>query len=76
MKEALRRHERRLARVIPVIVRPVDFVGLPFAGLEALPPKARPVTKWPNRDEAWTAVAEGIRTVAESMLGRDREDEP
>jgi tetratricopeptide (TPR) repeat protein len=67
---ALLRHESGDARVIPVIVRPVDWQGLPLGKLQALPKDGKPVTLWPNRDEAWLNVTQGIRKAIEEMAGR------
>jgi nucleoside phosphorylase/tetratricopeptide (TPR) repeat protein len=64
---ALERHAAGAARVIPILLRPVEWAGTSFAHLQALPRDARPVTKWPNRDEAWTDVANGIRGVIEAL---------
>lgn len=62
MKRALAKHDAGLARVIPVMIRPVDFFsGVPFARLQALPRDAKPITEWPNEDAAWVDVAKGIR---------------
>jgi hypothetical protein len=36
----------------------VDVIDdAPFMKLQGLPTDLRPVTSWPNRDEAWTNVA-------------------
>ena len=67
MKRALERHKQKESRVVPVILRPVDWEGAPFAGLQALPKNGRPVTEWPNRDAAFQNVAKGIRKVAEEL---------
>jgi tetratricopeptide (TPR) repeat protein len=67
---ALLRHEAGDARVIPVIVRPVDWQGLPIGELQALPKDSKPVTSWPNRDDAWLNVTQGIRRAIEEMAGR------
>jgi hypothetical protein len=61
MKIALERHDRHEAIVIPVILRPVDWSDASFAHLQALPRDAKPITTWPNRDEAFADVARGIR---------------
>lgn len=62
MTRALAKHDAGLARVIPVMIRPVDFFsGVPFARLQALPRDARPITEWSNEDAAWVDVARGIR---------------
>jgi len=67
MKTAMRRHDDGEARVIPVILRPVDWKGARFGKLQSLPRDARPVTEWPNRDEAFLNVAQGIRVAAEEL---------
>lgn len=61
MTAALERHRARKCAVIPVILRPCDLEGAPFAGLAQLPRGGKPVTSWSNRDEAWASVVEGVR---------------
>ena len=62
VKRAMERHEAGEARVIPVILRPVDYwQEASFGKLQALPTNAKPVTTWENRDEAFRIVAQGIR---------------
>jgi molybdopterin converting factor small subunit len=63
MYQAMQRHEKHTAIVIPVILRPVDWKTAPFAKLEALPRDARPITTWPSRDAAFMDVAQGIRAL-------------
>ncbi|MDX1984491.1 MAG: toll/interleukin-1 receptor domain-containing protein [Bryobacteraceae bacterium] len=60
---ALERHNRGQAIVIPVVLRDVDFHGLPIASLQMLPKDAVAVTssKWSSEDEALRQVAEGVR---------------
>ena len=67
MKRALERHEKKEARVIPVIVRDVNWRTAPFGKLQALPGDALAVTKWTDKDSAWRSVAEGIENVARQM---------
>lgn len=72
MERALERHKKGEARVIPVIVRDVNWARAPFAKLQALPKDGLAVTKWPDKDSAWRNVSEGIEKVAEEMRGRSR----
>ncbi len=65
MKRAFERHAAGDAVVVSIIARPVDLTGSPVLGLHVLPRDAKPVTKWSNRDEAWTDVAKGIRLIVE-----------
>ena len=64
---AMKRHERGEASVVPVMLRSVDITDAPFAALQGLPTDLKPVTSWPNRDEAWTDVAKGIRRTVEHI---------
>jgi|SRR5262245_7105913 len=67
VKTAMERNDNGEARVIPIILRPVDWKGALFGKLQALPKDARPVTDWTNRDEAFLDVARGIRVAAEEL---------
>jgi hypothetical protein len=67
LEHALARHARGLARVIPIIVRPADWHGSRIGELQALPTSGRPISAWPNRDEALLDVANGVRRVLEEM---------
>jgi len=62
VKKAIERHKEGTARVIPIILRPVDWDDLAFSNLKALPADGRPVTRWPNRDEAFLDITKGIVT--------------
>ena len=61
MTRALERHRYNEARVIPILLRPVDWHGAPFAHLQALPTNTKPVTTWSNSDQAFVDIATGIR---------------
>jgi hypothetical protein len=68
MQRAMQRHEARQARVIPIILKPVDWSDAPFAKLQALPNNAKAVTTWQDKDEAFLNVVQGIRRVVEEMV--------
>jgi TIR domain len=61
LKRAMERHQAGNARVIPVILRPVEWQQTPFGKLLALPTDGRPVTRWENQDEAFLDIERGIR---------------
>jgi len=65
MHRALERHDTKEALVIPIILRPVDWQGTPFEKLHALPANGKPITTWPNQDEALLDVTRGIRKAIE-----------
>ncbi len=67
MQRALERHHAGEARVIPVILRPVDWQHAPLADLQCLPRDAKPVVSWSNQDEAFLNVTHGIREALESV---------
>src|SRR5438034_1336229 len=56
MRAAMQRHEARKARVFPILVRPADWQGAPFAKLAVLPSNRQPVSQWSNRDEPWLEI--------------------
>ncbi len=70
LKRAMERHEAKTARVIPVIMREVDWKGASFGKLQALPKNALPVTNWSNLDQAFTDIARGIRKAVEELSGK------
>lgn len=73
MKRAMERHEAGEARVIPIVLRPVDNLWkAPFGKLQALPTDGKPVTLWQNQDEAFTDIAKGIRLTAEAWQRGER----
>ncbi|HWE35923.1 MAG TPA: toll/interleukin-1 receptor domain-containing protein [Isosphaeraceae bacterium] len=57
---ALRRHEAGEARVVPVILRPCDWRESPLGGLQAVPKDGKPVSTWPDQDEATLDAARGV----------------
>jgi len=66
MQRAMERHDANEARVIPVILRHCDWHGAPFGKLMASPRDGKPVTSWPDRDEALADVAKQIRKAVEA----------
>jgi len=61
MQLALRRHDAGEARVIPIILRDVDWRTAPFAKLQVLPEDGKAVASWAISDQAFRNVADGIR---------------
>jgi CheY-like chemotaxis protein len=51
----------------PLDLQPGDEDIAPFLKLQGLPPDLRPVTSWPQRDEAWVLVAQGLRRTVEAI---------
>jgi len=67
MKRALERQREKECRVIAVILRPCDWQATPFSELLVTPTDGKPVTRWPDRDEAFLDV---IRQIRESLPKR------
>lgn len=72
MRRALDRHANGEARVIPIVLRDVNWSETPLARLQALPEDGPAVTAWPNRDSAWRNVSVGIQKAAEQILASRR----
>ena len=65
MQRALERRKRGEARVIPIILRPCDWRNSPFATQQCLPRDGKAVTTWQDKDEAFLAIAQGLRRTIE-----------
>ena len=76
VKRAMERYEAGEAKVIPVILRPVDWANAPFSKLQALPTNAKPVSDWSNRDKAYLDIAKGIRNAIEGVSQSGVSDTP
>lgn len=68
MTRAMERHTEGSARVIPIIMKPCDWEGLPFSKLQGLPKGGKPVNTWNNQDQALLDAAKGIRRAVESLI--------
>src|SRR5436305_801385 len=69
MQRALERHRAGTCRVIPILMRPTYWEEAPFSSLQLLPINAIPVTRWPDRDEAFqNVVTEISRTIKDLIL--------
>ncbi len=73
MQKALERHERGEARVIPVILRSVNWKETPLGKLQALPTDGKPIVGWHDRDEAFQDVVRGVIAVV-SFLQKTKEE--
>jgi tetratricopeptide (TPR) repeat protein len=67
MQRATQRHLRNEARVIPILLRPVDLGGTLIEQLKPLPGNGKPITTWSNRDAALAEIAAGIRATLETV---------
>lgn len=67
MTRAMERHDAGEAIVIPVILRACDWHHAAFGKLNATPRDGKPITQWPDTDEAFLQVAKAVRGAAESL---------
>jgi TIR domain len=65
-QRALERHDAREAKAISIMLRPVD-VPDEIGRLQMLPDRARPVTTWSNRDEAFKSIVDGIKVAIKEL---------
>jgi tetratricopeptide (TPR) repeat protein len=65
MGRALEREKKKEACIIPILLRPVDWVDAPFLHCQRLPEGPKAVTQWGNRDAAFANIAQGLRKVIE-----------
>jgi|GEM_PF-996500 len=67
VKKAFERYEKGEVIIIPVIIRPTQFVDFELSKFQALPKDAKPISLWDDRDSAWLYVATGLKRVILSL---------
>jgi tetratricopeptide (TPR) repeat protein len=67
MKRALELREAKKAHIIPVLLRPAIWNGVPLDQRTLLPPDGKPVSRGSNTDAALLEVAKGIWRVVEDL---------
>jgi TIR domain len=75
MRRALERHKEGTCRVIPIILRPTYWEDAPFSSIQLLPTNAKPITSWPNPDEAFQDVVTEISRTIKDLLKKERLEE-
>ncbi|MVM36139.1 TIR domain-containing protein [Spirosoma sp. HMF4905] len=65
--QAIKRHDNKQTKVIPIFCKPCDFIGLPYAKLQGLPKNARPISTFTNIDEPLAEIAVAIRKIIEDI---------
>jgi hypothetical protein len=76
MTQAIARHDANQARVLPIILRPTDWKGAPFAKLKILPTDGKAVTRWPTHDDAFEDIVRGIREAIDDLTKRGTSPNP
>lgn len=79
LREAIERHERGEARVVPVIVRPCAWeTDTVVNSLQVLPTDGVPVNDtrhWHTREAAWVDVVRGVRRTLQQLADERAENE-
>jgi len=63
MKRAFERLKEGSARIAPILLRPCAWQESIFSDLECLPRKGKPITSWPNIDEAFADITTEISAI-------------
>lgn len=71
LAQAIRHHDdpARRTRIVPVILRSCDWQHSAFARFNALPPDGEAIVEAAHPDQRHTAVAQGLRALAEELAG-------
>lgn len=69
---AMAQHSGGKARVIPIILRPVEWEQLIFGNLKSLP-VGKAVSMWSKRDDALAHIARGVKEVINELRGIARD---
>ena len=67
LKKAMERHENGTTRVVPIILSHCYWENQPFAKFQALPSKARPISSFPDRDEAYFNIVNELHSSIKSI---------
>lgn len=65
---ALTSHRNGEKTIVPVMLRVIDWQGLPLSAIQATPGEW--ITSASNRDEAWTKVSKALRSILEQAQQR------
>lgn len=69
MMHALQRQASGDVRIIPILLRAIDWQKAPFSNLQGLPRNNKPVASWSDRDQAWSEIAGEIRRLCNELRG-------
>lgn len=68
VNDALSRHDKGMARVIPILISPCLWDETPLQILQVLPKGAKPISEWSNSLSAWNDVAKGIKLAIDESI--------
>lgn len=67
LQRALNLSKKGKKKIIPILLRPVDYSSLELSSYQALPRNSKPVVQWDNRDEAWIAIIKDLKAFLSSI---------
>ncbi len=67
VQRAMQRQRMGISKVIPVLIRPADWLGAPFSKLQAIPSEARAISEWEDRDAAMFDVTKHLRKLCKEV---------
>lgn len=75
LDQAMEKQNAGEARVIPILLRPVDLSKSPLAQLPPLPTNGKPISKWSDRNLAYVEITEKIKQMItdSKFLTKDNE---
>lgn len=72
LRDLLILHEKKAVQLIPVVVRPFTFGNSPFAKLNILPNKIRPISTFPEHEEGFRQVVQKLKEYID--IARERRE--
>ena len=73
VKDALERHRKNEAIVVPVILSDCAWEFSEFSELQALPQDGKPISNWLNESSAYTSVVRGLHQSVKEIQSRKNE---
>lgn len=70
MQRAMEKHEKGESYIIPVILRPCDWPSAPFGKLLVMPTDGKPITKFPDQDDAFLEVVNAVKATITRLQPR------
>lgn len=72
MNRAFERHDAGQIRLIPIIVEPCDWIHTPLSRFKALPKDGKPISEWPNPNNAYQDIVSELRRIVSDLESKQR----
>lgn len=69
---ALERHNKRAARLVPILIRPLAVDATPFKSLPILPSAEKALSEHRQRDSAWVTVVQTLRRMIDGIAEKHK----